>query len=758
MFNENKLTKKATEPEAYCKSQQEQALLSAVYNTIAISIFFACLGLLIVLFIILQSFIRPIFWAFLTSSFLFSFKRYLTDVARHRLALIDKTGSLIAFELVLFPIRLLDNMIELFWSLLKLNFNRLVILIVTIISLNIISLYYETVMNAAYWFIGLIYQITGLLAYLTDNSYQFTLTLIIGYFLGIIFYWKNGDNKLLFQVLSFPIWINVLFHITRLMGTYRPLFMFIFLLFGCLGIFSLINEFLLNLTKQKADAMLNQSAESASLQDDSLPPHDMSSKYFDESQQLLNDEARDDSFFQKLHSFIKVHNQIGHETSMKRKKEGNSNKYFYLLFLLFLILNLRFDFYIILPVLVVIWRSTKSLSFYINNQLLQKPLIHHYTGLLAEWIRLRSSALMPKPCMFFVNMFVKGDHKINSWFQSSMDSIVSGLMIICLLISFVLFVVVFAIQVHSESYQLVETVFNDNLYQKPQLRDWLPEKEKINALYQATIKNFYLYGREWLLNQLRSSSFVSANSTFGTHNSTNNSDALLQVEIQFLKEFDRLFFYLSRNSSKLLTRLNSINKTEPINSTWINNNSNETKVVSKVKLYNNMKRMVSFANGNDYFDLNKFAFIVKDNIGVLFTIIDSVYLILKGNIQFLSSVLFGIGSLVFTSGFALMNFFFSFIVYITALFYLLSLSDSLHKPFQSLSQIIIMKYEFSIMSLSRSQLLTKAIEESIRSVFLCSIKMALFYGCYTYTIYGAFGLTISASKFNKIIFIQLEIV
>jgi hypothetical protein len=129
-----------------------------------------------------------------------------------------------------------------------------------------------------------------------------------------------------------------------------------------------------------------------------------------------------------------------------------------------------------------------------------------------------------------------------------------------------------------------------------------------------------------------------------------------------------------------------------------------------------MKRIVNFIVGNDTFDYRNYAFIIKDNLGTLYTIMDSVYLILKGNIQFLTTIIFSITSIVFNGGFLLMNFFFSFIVYMTALFYLLSLSGSLYKPLQWLSEIIIMKNQFSIMSIGKSQLLTKAIEESIRSL------------------------------------------
>ena len=117
---------------------------------------------------------------------------------------------------------------------------------------------------------------------------------------------------------------------------------------------------------------------------------------------------------------------------------------------------------------------------------------------------------------------------------------------------------------------------------------------------------------------------------------------------------------------------------------------------------------------------------------------------MTGNLQFLTTIIFSLTSVIFTSGFALISFGLSFIVYCSFLFYLLSMSGSLYKPFQWLSEIIILKTEFSIMSISRSQGLTNAIEESIKSVFLASFKMASFYGLFTYSVYILFGSSIAA--------------
>jgi len=90
-------------------------------------------------------------------------------------------------------------------------------------------------------------------------------------------------------------------------------------------------------------------------------------------------------------------------------------------------------------------------------------------------------------------------------------------------------------QVHSESVQFISitsNIINENIYANPELREWLPEKEKLSKLYQAGSLQFYLYGREWLSKTLKSSSMSKSDQS--RHNSLEKSDFLL-LETQILE-------------------------------------------------------------------------------------------------------------------------------------------------------------------------------------------------------------------------------
>ncbi len=159
--HENADTPVSNPVEITAKNQQEQALLSAIYNTIAISIFFACLGLLAALFIVLEAFLKPIFWALLTSAFLFSSKRYLTDAARFRLADIEKCEKTLAIEFLIAPFQFIDSGINLFWLFLKNNVHRLTGLVIFIILFTIIDSYYDSFLQTLYLFINSIYIVSS---------------------------------------------------------------------------------------------------------------------------------------------------------------------------------------------------------------------------------------------------------------------------------------------------------------------------------------------------------------------------------------------------------------------------------------------------------------------------------------------------------------------------------------------------------------------------------------------------------------------
>ena len=806
----------------------ELAFISAIYNTLAITIFFVCLGLCALLLIVLQAFVRSILWALLTSAFLFTFKKYLTDWARNRLTIIEKNEATLALELVLLPAKLVDDAVDSIWSFFKYKYKNLLILALAIGLFHLASSFYQSLFDFSITSISTLNKTTNLMSYYADNSWQITFTIVIVYLFTISFYWREErEYQLAFQLLSVPVWFSVYFLISKLLGSYSPLFTVIFFFLTCLGTYSFIYEYIMKYNQRllqstdesndddNNDTMTSSCTEDASRTLNENEIENLSSSTHS-SDSVMNKNVTDSaiesnlehSFSARLSSLVKnsLHsvahysyllliklyykytvikenqNNETHKKSnrskskfnlsirLKRKKE-NSDKYFILLFWLFICVKLRYDLYIAIPVIVIIWKLLKLAFKNVYCIIFESENVKYYMGVIYKGFERRRAVLAPEPFVLLIKLFTRGDHKVNQLLQKSIDSLISGLMIIALLLFVITSVIVLAMQVHSESVQFISiasNILNERVYAKPELREWLPEKEKLNKLYQASMNNLYLYGRESLSKMLRSSSINDANS--GNQANYNKTEYLI-LEAQILNQFDILYAYLSQkassnfnftsmnnsasnliqnstNSSVYLLDVPPIsvppkNKENPIQSSTRSIGTQTPKGGSSFLNINsvwNLKEALSSLK-SDSFDYKQLAIMVKNNFGLLVSVMDSVYLIVKGNVNLLTTILYTVLSILFSSGFALVNFIFSLIVYITALFYLLSMSRTRYKPFQWLTEISVFKNQ-NESSINKSQLLIKVIEESIRSVFVASLKMAAFYGIYTYIVYSLFSVSI----------------
>lgn len=122
-------------------ANSDQALLSAVYNTIAIGLLIICVGLCALLFVVLQAFVRSILWALLTSACLFSLKRFLTELARRRLDQIETSGSTLALEFALLPFRLIDSGVDRTWDLMQRRWRQFLALAFILLIFNLGSVF-----------------------------------------------------------------------------------------------------------------------------------------------------------------------------------------------------------------------------------------------------------------------------------------------------------------------------------------------------------------------------------------------------------------------------------------------------------------------------------------------------------------------------------------------------------------------------------------------------------------------------------------
>lgn len=210
------------------------------------------------------------------------------------------------------------------------------------------------------------------------------------------------------------------------------------------------------------------------------------------------------------------------------------------------------------------------------------------------------------------------------------------------------------------------------------------------------IKKFHSHGREWLSHSLKSI------------DNSNASDYLL-LETQILAQWDNLYDYLSRqvtNTYKLAA--NNYSNLPPMSVPpkianpavvvdTIQTNETHRSIGTQTTVTPAPPPTTNTSNSTVWFWANykHLAVLVKDNLGVVMSIVDSLYQIFKGNLNLVATILWTVVSTVFSSGFALANFFVSFLVYMTFVFYLLS--SSRYKPLQWIGEIkLLEQHQFAV--------------------------------------------------------------
>ncbi|XP_023325507.1 transmembrane protein 245 isoform X2 [Eurytemora carolleeae] len=316
-----------------------------------------------------------------------------------------------------------------------------------------------------------------------------------------------------------------------------------------------------------------------------------------------------------------------------------------------------------------------------------------------DWVDQNSDTLLPLPVRFLARQIYNLERGFLQATIFYMDGLVTSLLILGIFLVITVACILGIIQVYAESAYILQslaTIASSLEMKDSMLLSSLNISLPANSSMETVMDEAYTYGRGWISTTLR--------------NTLENTDTevLQELENKILELWDRSYQY------------------------WILKQDVVGPKMSTAAITTSFGEVMDKLYTQDLFNISAVQIFIRNNMGTLTSICEQVWSLFQGNLVFFMDATMGVLKVLFYSGSGFINFLFGIVIYITALFYLLSNSSSTYKPLEVLGQYAV--YQGSGVG--------TILQTAVNSVLFITFKMALFYLLWTYLTHTIFQATI----------------